>query len=393
MIETKTERIPIQSWADNVDDNAMAQAKNLANLPFAFHHIALMPDAHLGYGMPIGGVLATKGVVIPNCVGSDVGCGMIAVRTDVPASTLKTTDGRVLLKKILAGIRASIPVGFNRHKKQCYWDEMPPPNGISDDGIVTREFEKARYQLGTLGGGNHFQELQEDENGFLWVMIHSGSRNLGFQVAKHHNNVAKKLNARWYSTVPIKWDLAFLPMESEEAHDYTEEMNYCVEFALKNRLTMMNVIQGILTDVICDVKFYPAINIAHNYAAIENHFGHNVVVHRKGATSAKKGEQGIIPGSQGTASYIVEGLGNIHSFRSCSHGAGRVMGRKQAIRELDLKEQVKAMDDAGILHSIRGKKDLDEAPGAYKDIEKIMELQKDLVKITHRLTPLAVVKG
>jgi len=385
--------IPISFWLHEVDDNAMAQAQNLTKLPFAFHHVALMPDCHMGYGMPIGGVLATLGVVIPNCVGVDIGCGMAAVRANVQADTLKTVDGRILLKKILSLICKAVPVGFNHQKEQCPWDQMPAPGGINDDGIVVREFEKARYQLGTLGGGNHFIELQEDENGFLWVMIHSGSRNLGLQVAKHHNNVAKVLNARYYSTVPIKWDLAFLSMESKQAHDYLAEMNYCVEFALQNRLMMMEVIRGILTDVLGPILFSEPINIAHNYAAIEHHFGHNVIVHRKGATSAKEGEQGIIPGSQGTASYIVEGLGNIHSFKSCSHGAGRVMGRKQAIRELDFEEETKALDDAGILHSIRSEKDLDEAPGAYKDIEHVMGLQKDLVKIKHRLTPLAVVKG
>ena len=260
--------------------------------------------------------------------------------------------------------------------------------------IVERHYVKATKQIGSLGGGNHFIEIQHGSNGYLWVMIHSGSRNLGKQVADFYNKKAKQLNERWHSTVPASHDLAFLPIETEEAHAYINEMNYCVDFALANRKLMMERVQHAFLEVFKgEVAFDELINIAHNYAAWENHFTENVLVHRKGATRARLGELGIIPGSQGTKSYIVEGLGNPQSFESCSHGAGRVMGRKQAQRELDLKTEIKKLNDKGIIHGIRHQKDLDEAAGAYKDIGTVMANQKDLVKIKVELEPLAVVKG
>jgi tRNA-splicing ligase RtcB len=253
---------------------------------------------------------------------------------------------------------------------------------------------KAAKSLGTLGGGNHFIELQTDLEGYLWVMIHSGSRNLGYQVAKYYNDIAKTLNQRWHSTIPAGYDLAFLPLESHQAQSYLAEMNYCVEYALANRTKMMGVVLNcLLSGFDQSFSYGTMINIAHNYARLENHFGKNVMVHRKGATSAKAGEIGVIPGSQGTASFIVRGRGNTQSFMSCSHGAGRKMGRKQATRELNLDEQKAILDDQGIVHGIRSSKDLDEAPGAYKDIETVMENQKDLVEIVTELHPLAVVKG
>jgi tRNA-splicing ligase RtcB len=337
--------------------------------------------------MPIGGVMATEGVVVPNAVGVDIGCGMCAVKTDIIVDGLDIDD----LKKTLGLIRRNIPVGFNRHSKS----QLGMPELIVDKCyIVGREWSKAAKSLGTLGGGNHFIELQFDPDGFLWVMIHSGSRNLGLQVAKHYNELAKDSNTQWYTRVSPEWDLAFLPLDTPEGRDYITEMNYCVDYALANRRRMMDVVFDCLMGGLQQsFDSEPMINIAHNYARLENHFGKNVMVHRKGATSAKAGEIGIIPGSQGTASYIVRGLGNPQSFKSCSHGAGRKMGRKQATRELDLEEQKSILDEKGILHGIRGKKDLDEAPGAYKDIDVVMENQKDLVEIVTKLTPLAVVKG
>jgi tRNA-splicing ligase RtcB len=205
--------------------------------------------------------------------------------------------------------------------------------------------------------------------------------------------VAKKLNEIYYSSVNPKADLAFLPFETDEAHHYYKEMQYCTEFALANRQLMMERIQGVVTSVLKNVVFEPMINIAHNYAAWEKHFDKKVIVHRKGATSAKKGEMGIIPGSQGTKSYIVEGLGNPESFMSCSHGAGRLMSRAAAIRNLNLEEEKRKLDDLGIIHSIRHKDDLEEASSAYKDISQVMAFQSDLVKIKVELSPLAVIKG
>jgi tRNA-splicing ligase RtcB len=384
-----TERIPIKLWLDEPEQGAMKQAISLANLPFAFSHICLMPDTHEGYGMPIGGVLATDNVIVPNAVGVDIGCGMCAVKTNILADTIV----RKQLAQIMAGIRALVPLGFEHQKERQNESLMPQGYNIDELVVVKRQYFAALKQLGTLGGGNHFIELQRDNNGSLWIMVHSGSRNFGLQVAEYYNKTAKILNAKYNSSVDPKADLAFLPFETEEAQFYYQEMKYCTEFALANRKLMMERIQKVVSEILDDVFYEPMINIAHNYAACETHFGKKVIVHRKGATSAKKGEKGIIPGSQGTKSYIVEGLGNPESFMSCSHGAGRVMSRKAAIKNLNLEEEKRKLDELGILHSIRGKSDLEEASSAYKNITQVMEFQKDLVKILVELTPLAVIKG
>jgi tRNA-splicing ligase RtcB len=381
-----TENRPIKMWLDEIEENALMQAKNMANLPFVHKHVALMPDAHMGYGMPIGGVLATKGVIIPNAVGVDIGCGMCAMKTSIEDADTDT------LKQILSKIRKLIPVGFNWHKDAQ--DEKYMPDIEELPMVVKRHIDKAQKQIGSLGGGNHFIEIQHGSDGYIWVMIHSGSRNLGNQVAQFYNKKAKVLNERWHSSVPASYDLAFLPIETDDAHDYMEGMNYCVDFAYANRRLMMERVQYAFQSILKgEVQFEELINIAHNYAAWENHFGENVLVHRKGATRARLGELGIIPGSQGTKSFIVEGLGNPESFESCSHGAGRVMGRKQAQRELDLDTEIKRLDEKGIVHGIRNRKDLDEAAGAYKNIDIVMANQTDLVKVKVELEPLAVVKG
>lgn len=382
-----TEKIHIKLWLDDIEDGAMAQVRNLANLPFAYHHIAIMPDSHQGYGMPIGGVLATQGVVIPNAVGVDIGCGMCAVKTSITDIDTDT------LKEIMSEIRKVVPVGFGHHKEKQ--DANLMPKGLVDlEGVVGREYENALTQLGTLGGGNHFIEIQKGSDGHIWIMIHSGSRNFGLKVAEHYNKLAVKLNDKWHSSIPKEWELAFLPLDTQEAQDYISEMNYCVEFALANRKLMMDRILDIFhKEFLGKEQTFGMINIAHNYAVMENHFGSNVLVHRKGATLAREGIIGIIPGSQGTKSYIVEGLGNKDSFESCSHGAGRKMGRNQAIKNLNLEEEIRKLDEQGIVHGIRNQKDLDEASGAYKDIDIVMNNQKDLVKILVELTPLGVIKG
>jgi len=390
-------KIPVKLWAEynELEDSARQQMSNLANLPFAFHHVAIMPDCHSGYGMPIGGVLATENVVIPNAVGVDIGCGMCAVKTSIKASQLD----RETLKIIMGRIREVIPVGFEHQKEKQ--GSMPMPLELGSHHIVMKEFFNADKQIGTLGGGNHFIEIQKDDINNIWIMIHSGSRNLGKKVADYYNDIAIKLNERYYSQVPKKWELAFLPIETIEAQDYLLEMNYCVEFALANRKLMMdNIIQILINQELFNQNFNGLqntrgsfINIAHNYAQFENHFGKNVIVHRKGATLAREGTIGIIPGSQGTKSYIVRGLGNPESFMSCSHGAGRKMGRNVACKTLNLEEELKIMNDKGIIHGIRTQKDLDEASGAYKDIDMVMENQKDLVEIITELRPLCVIKG
>jgi tRNA-splicing ligase RtcB len=391
-----TEKLPIKLWLDDIEDGALEQAKNLANLPFAFHHVAIMPDSHQGYGMPIGGVLATEGVVIPNAVGVDIGCGMCAVKTSLTELDTET------LKRIMGQIREVVPVGFAHHKEAQDEGLMPGSLPLEDRDlpIVFEQYNSALRQIGTLGGGNHFIEIQKGSDGYIWIMIHSGSRNIGKQVADHYNKLAVEINEKWYSSVPKAHELAFLPLDSEEGKDYLREMEYCVDFAFANRKLMMKNIIDIFiktldrfSNITVDECGVDLINIAHNYASMENHFGHNVLIHRKGATLAREGTIGIIPGSQGTKSYIVRGKGNKDSFESCSHGAGRKMGRKEAERTLDLEAEKKLLDDQGILHAIRGTGDLDEAPGAYKDISVVMKNQEDLVDILVELTPMGVVKG
>jgi tRNA-splicing ligase RtcB len=336
--------------------------------------------------MPIGAVLATREVVIPNAVGVDIGCGMCAVRTSL--QRMERED----LKKVLGLVRKMVPLGFSRHKERQDESLMPELNEETMP-IISRQYSGAIKQLGTLGGGNHFIEIQQGNDDRVWLMIHSGSRNLGHKVASHHNQTAVMLNARWHVQVPKAWQLAFLPMETDEAKQYMAEMNYCVDYALANRKLMMQRVQEALVDVVGPVEFGELINKSHNFAAWENHGSMDVLVHRKGATRARKDELGLIPGSQGTASYIVRGRGNQDSFHSCSHGAGRKLGRKQAISRLDLAREKQRLDELGVVHAIRHKKDLDEAPGAYKDITAVMQLQADLVHIEVKLRPLAVVKG
>ena len=375
-----TERIPIKLWLDDIEPGALEQARNLANLKFAFRWIAIMPDAHQGYGMPIGGVLATREVIVPNAVGVDIGCGMNAARTSL------TDIDTPALKDIMALVRTTIPVGFKHQKENQSWrgfDKAP------DVPIIQQELGSARKQLGTLGGGNHFIEVQWGDDGHVWLMIHSGSRNFGFKTAQEYHRIAKTICEKRKVDLPDK-DLSYLSFDSVEGGDYFEAMNYCLEFARANRAMMMTRLSEILSAVTGGVIEYE-INIHHNYAALETHFGHEVLVHRKGATRATKDLTGIIPGSMGTSSYIVKGLGNPESFQSCSHGAGRRMGRKAATRSLNLAEEQKKME--GIVHGLRTVKGLDEAPGAYKDINEVMENQKDLVEIAVRLKPLAVIKG
>ena len=380
--------VPIKSWCESPEDGAMEQIKNLSSLPFIFKQVCLMPDTHQGYGMPIGGVAAFKNAISPNCVGIDIGCGMIAVKTDYNGAGIEKEK----LKKIMEIIRKIIPVGFNHQKEKQEWDGFDEAPDIK---IIQQQLESARKQLGTLGGGNHFIEIQRDEDYCIWLMIHSGSRNFGYQIAKEYNKIAQQLCAKWYSNIPpIKGEdgLAFIPFDTEEGKKYYRAMNYALRFALENRKRMMMKFKEAITEIInCD--FQKDINIHHNYASMEHHFGSNVMIHRKGATSAKIGQLGIIPGSQGTSSYIVEGKGNPESFESCSHGAGRTMSRKKAREDLDLKTEQKKLEDMGVIHSIRNPKDLDEASSAYKDIDVVMREQADLVEIKTKLTPLAVIKG
>jgi len=390
--KVETDGLDVLLWTDDVEPGAYRQILNLARHPYARKHIAIMPDCHEGFGMPIGGVLATSGVIIPNAVGVDIGCGMSAVRTSLRG--INKND----LKKIMSEIRELIPLGFKHHKKSQGHDKMPDPDKLGFDPfelpVVSREYDSALHQVGTLGGGNHIIEIKKGDDSAIWIMIHSGSRNIGKQVADYYNKKAISLNREAGEDYGPKTELAWLRLDSKTGQDYLKEMQYCIEFAMCNRYLMMDRIIGVFSNHFgSEFSHDEIINIAHNYAAIEKHFGEELVIHRKGATKATKGLKGIIPGSQGTRSYIVEGKGNPDSFESCSHGAGRVMGRNQAIRTLNLEEEIRRLDKLNILHSIRSKNDLEEAPSAYKNIDLVMAQQSDLVDIVTGLSPLAVIKG
>ncbi len=391
LFDNTKQRIPVKLWSEDIEEGALKQAINLSNLPFAFKHIAIMPDCHQGYGMPIGGVLAAQRVVIPYAVGFDIGCGMCAVKSGMKDLSIKQ------LKKIMGGIRKAVPVGNGKggSHREKQDEKLMPGSAMEIDNatVICKEYNSALKQIGTLGGGNHFIEIQKDQEGYIWVMIHSGSRNIGYKVAKHYNDVAKELNKKWHVSVPREHDLAFLPLDSAEGQMYLKEMNYCLEFAQKSREAMINAVTRVMWENISLLTFEEPINIHHNYAVMENHFGTNVMIHRKGATRARNGEIGIIPGSQGTKSYIVKGRGNVESFMSCSHGAGRKMSRTKARETLSLEGEVKLLESQGIVHSIRGKSDLDEAAGSYKDINVVMMNQKDLVEVLVTLQPLGVIKG
>ena len=381
---------PVKIWTDNVEESAMRQIENLTTLPFLFHHPAIMPDVHAGMGMPIGGVLACNDAVIPNAVGVDIGCGMCAVKT---SWKLENITPEVLRKKIMRGIRKRIPLGMDHHKEPQDEAYLPTGHDIDKTVIVKQRHISITKEVGTLGGGNHFIELQKDEEGTLWIMIHSGSRNLGARVGEHYNKIARDLNEKWHSVVKPELRLSFLPRGTKEFEMYWNEMRFCIDFAFCNRRLMMQRIEEVIADALPGIEFEPMINIAHNYAAFEHHYGEDVIVHRKGATLAREGIVGIIPGSQGTASYIVEGLGNPESFYSCSHGAGRVMSRTAAIKTLDMAAEVAQLEAKGIVHAIRCQDDMQEASGAYKDIETVIKNELDLVKIKTRLLPIAVIKG
>ena len=380
----ETERIPIKLWLKELEPGALQQAKDLANLSIAFRHIAIMPDAHQGYGMPIGGVMATKDSIIPNAVGVDIGCGMCSLKTSYKHIEQHN------LKEIMGIIRKTVPVGLKHHKKDQDESWMPPRD--KDLKIVDQEYKSAIKQIGTLGGGNHFIEIQKGTDGYVWIMVHSGSRNIGLTVANHYHKKAVKERAKYNDNITPK-DLSYFVRGSEGYENYFDEMNYCIAFALQSRKLMMERIKEAFTDVLPDVEFSNFINKSHNFAAWETHFDTNLIVHRKGATRAEKGEWGMIPGSQGTSSFLVKGKGNPLSFNSCSHGAGRTMSRNQARRSLNLKAEVERMNKLGVLHALRHKRDLDEAPSSYKDIQEVMALQKDLVEIQVELTPMAVIKA
>lgn len=397
----KKEKLPIKSWCKNLEEKAFNQAKDLANHPAMFHHIALMPDCHMGYGMPIGGVIGCIDAIIPNAVGVDIGCGMGAVKTNFLVKNLK---GKKQIREILERIKIKIPLGEGHsHREAQPWEgfiKYKQSVKMKPGWFTDKVWDLAQKNLGTLGGGNHFIELQESQEGVLWLMLHSGSRNLGYKIAEYYNKKALIYNEK-RGLKHINKDLAYLPLDYEVSWEYIRDMNFAMEYAFENRLRMMRHFKESVSSILHKIEFIKEVNIHHNYASLEKHFGRKVWIHRKGATSANKGEIGIIPGSMGTSSYIVEGLGNKESFHSCSHGAGRKMSRTSASSTFTAKECDNAMGNVVYDHwklskyKKKGKKtlDLSESPLAYKDIEDVINSQMDLIKPIVKLNPLGVVKG
>ena len=380
MFEVKKGEIPIKIWTEEVEKGALEQAVNLSNLPFAFRHISLMPDVHQGYGMPIGGILATKEkMIIPNAVGVDIGCGVTVLRTNINHIAPER------IKSILQKLKEIIPVGFNHHKKPVNWSGF---KDIPQSKLFRDELKSAKHQLCTLGGGNHFCSIEKGGDGNIWLMVHSGSRNLGFKVARYFNNVAKKINSK-ERIVPKEYDLAPLSLNTPEGEEYLEAMKYCLKFAKTNREMLLTQFFKIVSQA-TEARDIEIFDCHHNFASQEKHFDEEVIVHRKGAIKLDIGEKGIIPGSMGTPSFIVEGLGNPESFNSCSHGAGRIMSRKEANKIISKEKADKSME--GIIFD-GWKEDYSEAPMAYKNIEKVMRYQSDLVNTIIKLNPLGVMKG
>jgi tRNA-splicing ligase RtcB (3'-phosphate/5'-hydroxy nucleic acid ligase) len=394
--------VPIKMWTRGVpvDDKARAQLARAAQMPFVFRHVAAMPDVHVGIGATVGSVIPTKGAVIPAAVGVDIGCGMMAARTSLVANDLP--DG---LERIRAAIERAVPHGreVGRGKRDTgAWGD-PPPAIVEAWTTLAQRFaaiiakypklEKANslIHLGTLGTGNHFIELCLDEDANVWVMLHSGSRGIGNAIGSFFIELAKQDMRRWFINLPDE-DLAYFPEGTEHFADYVEAVGWAQDFAaLNRRLMMTNIIRALRAEIAKPFDAaLEAVNCHHNYVSRENHFGENVLVTRKGAVRAAKGVMGIIPGSMGAKSFIVRGLGHAESFESCSHGAGRIMSRNEAKRQVSLAEHV--ADTAGI----ECRKDaavIDETPRAYKPIEAVMAAQADLVEIVHTLKQVVCVKG
>ncbi|MGF1603325.1 MAG: RtcB family protein [Thermosynechococcaceae cyanobacterium] len=396
---------PIKAWIKGVDvgEEAIAQIKNVASLPFIYKHVAVMPDVHWGRGATIGSVIATKGAVIPAAVGVDLGCGMMALQTTLTANDLPDN-----LDAMRSAIESVVPHGRTDNGgrgDRGAWHDLPEIVSTFWKGFESRyQLIEAKHpkaissnnarHLGTLGTGNHFIEVCLDECDRIWVMLHSGSRGLGNRIGSYFIRKAKQELARYFidQFLPDK-DLAYLVEHSELFDDYVEAVAFAQDFALANRKVMMKrtleAIRSVLPELEISVTEM-AVNCHHNYIRRENHYGDNVWVTRKGAVSAREDELGIIPGSMGTASYIVKGKGSKDSFCSCSHGAGRRMSRGQARREITL-EQHKAA-----LKGISARLDsevLDESPAAYKDIDQVMAAQTDLVDVVHSLRQVVNVKG
>jgi tRNA-splicing ligase RtcB len=389
----------VKTWTDGVtfDANARKQVDNVASLPFVFRHVAVMPDVHWGIGATVGSVIPTRGAIIPAAVGVDIGCGMMATQT-----TLRATDLPDSLSSLRASIERSIPVGNGPGGEH----RDPPPRIDSTlrstdlagrlDAIVRKHpkirIDKMRAQLGTLGGGNHFVEVCLDESDRVWVMLHSGSRGTGNMVGTYFIERAREqlLHRVLGYRVPDR-DLAFLAEGEPLFDDYIEAVSWAQDYARANRDVMMARALDAMRRALRPFELTSvAVNCHHNYVERETHFGERVWITRKGAVRARDGELGIVPGSMGARSYIVRGRGNVDSFHSCSHGAGRRMSRGQA------KKAITLADHAAATAGVECRKDegvLDESPAAYKDIDAVMAAQTDLVEIVHTLKQVICIKG
>jgi tRNA-splicing ligase RtcB (3'-phosphate/5'-hydroxy nucleic acid ligase) len=383
-------RVPIVSWAADLEGGALEQATNLSNLPFAIDHVALMPDAHAGYGMPIGGVLFADQAVVPYAIGVDIGCGVALVETDLTAETLTPAE----LKAVLAQIARDVPVGSSGQPKA-----VDPRAAIGEMGIALPAsieagwFARAVNQLGTLGSGNHFLEVQRDEAGTVFVMLHSGSRSLGKTICDSFHKRALALDRARHLALPHN-ELAYLPLGTPEFEGYWAAMTFALRFAEVNRSRMLDAVEAAFARHSRVGRIDRLVDVHHNYAAWEHHVGRDGIVHRKGAVRARAGETVLIPGSMGTASYVAEGLGNADAFDTCQHGAGRALSRTKARKAKTSAEVFAEMADLGVaIHSGDPKTVAEEAPFAYKDIETVMAASADLVRPIKRLTPLGVVKG
>ena len=396
-----TDGVPIKAWTRGVgvEDQARKQLENVAKLPVVFHHVAVMPDVHYGIGATVGSVVPTQHAIIPAAVGVDIGCGMIAVETDLPASRLPDSLG-----KLRAAIEKAVPHGRTHgggRGDRGAWSSLPDPEQKAWRALAPA-YEKLidkhprigkgndSNHLGTLGTGNHFIEVCIDERELVWFMLHSGSRGVGNRIGSYFIELAKQDMRAHAKNLPDQ-ALAYLREGSRHFDDYVEAVEWAQQYARTNRDLMMHAL------IACAKKQLPpfelgehAVNCHHNYVAREHHFGEEVFVTRKGAVRAGAGELGIIPGSMGARSYIVRGKGNRDSFCSCSHGAGRAMSRGEAKRRFTLEDHARATE------GIECRKDadvIDETPMAYKPIEKVMAAQEDLVDVVHELRQVVCVKG
>ena len=401
-IEQPAGGVPIKMWTRGVpvEADARKQLANAARLPIVFKHIAAMPDVHLGVGATVGSVIPTLRAIIPAAVGVDIGCGMMACKTTLHANDLPDTLG-----PLRSAIERAVPHGrgpLSSGRDPGAWENPPETVEQVWAGLV-EEFEQLcelhprlrntnnRKHLGTLGTGNHFIEVCLDQDGFVWFMLHSGSRGVGHAIGTHFIELAKKDAEANQRNLPDK-DLAYFEEGAQYFGDYVRAVGWAQRFAAKNRELMMAHLIATVRQAIAKPfeTHVEAVNCHHNYVQQERHFGESVFVTRKGAVSARRGELGIIPGSMGARSYIVRGLGNAESFESCSHGAGRVMSRTQAKKRFTVDDQIKATE------GVECRKDadvIDEIPMAYKDIDAVMLAQKDLVEVVHTLKQVVCVKG